>query len=140
MFRNLGDWKFKDVTGETIIKVRRSYQNAFADFDNDGRIDLLTSGHLFRNITQGGDWLEVSLQGKAPNTCAIGAKVIVECNGKKFIRQVESGTSNGNQNDIRLHFGLGKFRGALNLKVIWPNGKVTEHIAKANSIISLKQK
>ena len=140
LFRNRGNWKFKDVTKRTIIKVRRSYQNAFADFDNDGRIDLLTSGHLFRNVTEGGNWLEVSLQGKAPNTCAIGAKVMVEYDGKKFIRQVEAGTSNGNQNDMRLHFGLGKSPKQLKLKVIWPNRQVTEHKAEANNRITLKQK
>ena len=140
LFHNLGGWKFKDITAESTIKARTSYQNAFADFDNDGRVDLLTSGHLYRNVSNTNHWLEVSLQGKAPNTAAIGAKVIVDYNGHKYIRQVEAGTGAGNQNDLRLHFGLGKSRGTVKIKVVWPDGKVTRHKAKANTAISLMQK
>jgi len=140
LFRNIGDWKFKDVTPQSTIKVRRSYQNAFADFDNDGRIDLLTSGCLYRNVTNTYNWLEVILEGKAPNTSAIGAKVIIDCNGQKYIRQVEAGTGEGNQNDLRLHFGVGRYRGPIKIKVIWPNGKVANRKAKANTAIILKQK
>lgn len=140
LFRNLGKWKFKDITPQSTIKVRRSYQNAFADFDNDGRIDLLTSGHLYRNMSDTGNWLKVTLDGKAPNTSAIGAKVIVSCGGQKYIRQVEAGTGEGNQNDLGLHFGIGKNRGSVTAKVIWPNGKVTNHKAEANTVIIIKQK
>jgi enediyne biosynthesis protein E4 len=140
LFHNQGGWRFKDVTPRSTIKARRSYQNAFADFDNDGRIDLLTSGRLYRNVTNARNWLEITLNGKAPNTSAIGAKVIIDCNGKKYIRQVEAGTGEGNQNDLRLHFGIGKASGSVKVKVIWPNGKVAHHKAKANTAITLSQK
>jgi len=139
LLRNLGAWEFKDITPPSNIKASRSYQNAFADFDNDGRIDLLTSGHLYRNVSDVGNWLEVNLKGKAPNTSAIGAKVIVDCHGKRYIRQVEAGTGEGNQNDLRLHFGVGKYLGQIKVKVIWPNGKITHHICKANNTMNLKQ-
>ena len=140
LFRNLGDWKFKDITPESTIKARRSYQNAFADFDNDGRIDLLTSGRLYRNVSDTYNWLEVTLDGKAPNTSAIGAKVIIDCDGQKYIRQVEAGTGEGNQNDLRLHFGIGKHQGQIKVKVIWPNGKVAQYKANTNTAVTLAQK
>ncbi|MDD5728867.1 MAG: ASPIC/UnbV domain-containing protein, partial [Victivallales bacterium] len=64
---------------------------------------------------------------------------IADCGDKKYIRQVEAGTGTGNQNDLRLHFGLGKYQGPLNLKVIWPDGRVTEHRARTNTSIILEQ-
>jgi enediyne biosynthesis protein E4 len=140
LFRNLGGWKFKDITPQTTIKSLRSYQNAFADFDNDGRIDLINSGRLYRNVSEAvGNWLEVSLKGKAPNTSAIGAKVVVSCADKKYIRQVEAGTGAGNQNDLRLHFGIGNYTDPVKIKVIWPNGQVGHHKANTNSTVILKQ-
>ena len=140
LFHNRGKWKFNDITLKSKIKAHRSYQNAFADFDNDGRIDLLTSGRLYRNMSDAANWLEVTLKGKTPNTSAIGAKVIVDCEGKKYIRQVEAGTGEGNQNDLRLHFGIGKHRGEVKLKIIWPDAKVSLYKAQANSRVSFKQK
>ncbi len=138
MFHNLGGWKFKDITPLTTIKSARSYQNAFADFDNDGRIDLINSGRLYRNVSEkNGNWLEVTLKGRAPNTSAIGTKVIVSCGDKQYSRQVEAGTGAGNQNDLRLHFGLGNYSGPVKLKIIWPDGKVKTENARSNSAIIL---
>ena len=140
LFHNLGGWKFADITPQSRIKESRSYQNAFADFDNDGRIDLLTGGFLYRNVSDTGNWLKVILKGKAPNTSSIGAKVIVDCGAKKYIRQVEASTGEGNQNDLTLHFGLGEYDGQVAVKVSWPGGAVTRHTGKVNSIINLEQK
>lgn len=140
LFRNLGEWKFKDITLQSTIRARRSYQNAFADFDNDGRIDLLTSGCLYHNVSDTGNWLKVNLQGKSPNTSAIGAKVIIDCDGKQYIRQVEAGTGEGNQNDLNLHFGIGEYKGQIKVEVIWPNGKIAHYVCKANNIMNFKQK
>ncbi|MDD5697513.1 MAG: CRTAC1 family protein [Victivallaceae bacterium] len=133
LFHNLGNWRFKDITPETAIRAFTSSQNAFADFDNDGRVDLLTSGCLYRNVSDAGNWLEVTLAGKSPNTSAVGAKVIVDCGRQKYIRQVEAGTGAGNQNDLRLHFGLGSYRGIIKADVIWPDGRISHHEFKINT-------
>lgn len=140
LFHNLGGWKFADITPQSGIRERCSYQNAFADFDNDGHLDLLTSGCLYRNVSDTGNWLKVILKGKSPNTSAIGAKVVVDCGGKKYIRQVEAGTGEGNQNDLTLHFGLGEYTGPAGIKVIWPGGTVDEYVGKVNRVINLEQK
>jgi len=139
LFHNLGEWKFKDITPQSRIQEKSSYQNAFADFDNDGRIDLLTGGRLYRNLSDTGNWLKITLIGKAPNTSAIGAKVIVGGDDQKYIRQVEAGTGEGNQNDLGLHFGIGKNQGLVPVKVIWLNGNISDYEMKANSIRSFEQ-
>src|SRR5690606_33861190 len=55
---------------------------AVADLDDDGRPDLVLAPALgrplvFRNRQTGGHFLRVRLQGRAPNTGAIGARVTV---------------------------------------------------------------
>lgn len=139
LFRNLGDWKFRDITGIAGTNSAKTYQAAFADFDNDGRMDLITGGRLYRNISQGGSWLKVKLTGKMPDTMAIGAKVIVGVGGRKIIRQVEAGTGSGNQNEPTLHFGLGNAVDApLKITIIWTNGIKQEISASANRKIEIK--
>ncbi|MHB9139032.1 MAG: CRTAC1 family protein [Victivallaceae bacterium] len=139
LFRNLGDWKFKDITGAAGTRSAKTYQAAFADFDNDGKIDLITGGRLYRNISQGGDWLKIKLTGKAPDTMAIGTKVIVDVGVRKIIKQVEAGTGSGNQNEPTLHFGLGKADAApLKISIVWANGLKQEISANANRQIEIK--
>ena len=46
----------------------------------------------------------------------------IELEGKTLTRQVEAGTGQGNQNDLVLHFGLGRHSEAVDLKIRWPNG------------------
>jgi hypothetical protein len=40
-----------------------------------------------------------------------------------WVRQVEAGTGQGNQNDLVLHFGLGGSSGAVEIEIDWPDGK-----------------
>ena len=53
---------------------------------------------------------------------AIGAEVRVRVGGWRLTRQVEGGTGEGNQNDLTLHFGLGKQGKSVELEVRWPDG------------------
>ncbi len=140
MFRNLGHWHFSDVTGPSQIKSKQTYQAAFADFDNDGRMDLITQGKLYRNISTTGNWLSIKLSGKSPATTALGAKVFVTCGNKTFSRQVEAGTGNGNQNDLRLHFGLGNFTGKAKIKILWPDGTIQKQESKTDQQLNISQK
>lgn len=123
LYRNLGDWRFEDVTRTCGVSTERAYQCAWADFDNDGFLDLLAGGHLFRNRGNGNSWLKVRLRGRDCNGLGIGARVLVEAGGTKFLRVAEAGTGSANQNDPTLHFGLGKTRAKVSLEVVWPCGR-----------------
>lgn len=126
MYRNLGNWKFAEVTKEAGVATERTYQAAFADVNGDGYLDLVSGGKLWLNTLAGQKkhhYLKVRLQGTAThNRAAIGARVIVRAGKKTFTRQVEAGTGSGCQNDLTLHFGLGAENGPVQVEVHWPGG------------------
>ena len=103
--------RFRDVSdqagpGITAPEVRRGC--ACGDFDSDGRVDVVanqiddTLSLLGNEMPTEGGWLSVKCVGRRSNRSAIGARVTVQIGG------VASGSSYHSQNDLRLHFGLGR--------------------------------
>lgn len=126
LYRNDGNWNFTDVTAsEGLSGISPTYQAAFADYDNDGDLDLVSHGRLFKNQAPGGNhWLKLKMigDGETINRDAVGAQVRIQAGGQTFMRQVEFGTGEGNQNDPTLHFGLGNVTGPVDLDILWPGG------------------
>jgi hypothetical protein len=135
LFRGNGQFAVTDVTAAAQLGgLSPTYQAAWADFDNDGDLDLVSAGKLFENQGTTNSWLKIALRGDGAkvNTSAIGAQVRVRVNDKVLTRQVEAGTGEGNQNELTLHFGLGQHTGTLDLEVFWPN-KVRQQIKDVQS-------
>ena len=119
LYRNEGNWRFTDVTERSGIIAGSTYQAAYADYDNDGDLDLMTGGKLYQNRGANGHWLKVRMEGPGS---AIGAQVRIRLGNRVLTRQVEGSTGQGNQNDMTLHFGLGDNEGDVVLEVFWPRG------------------
>ena len=83
-----------------------------------------------RNPGNSNHWLKVRLKGDGVNAFAIGAQVRVHVGNWRITRQVEGATGEGNQNDLTLHFGLGKRTDPVELEVRWPDG--TRQSAKSD--------
>ena len=111
---------------------------AFGDFDNDGDIDVVVNcvndvPQLIRcdSIT-GNHWIKVRTIGTKSNRSGIGARIkcVVRIPGaEKPVEQVDevrSGGSYFSQNDLRVHFGLGKAMKVDLLEIRWPSGHVDE--------------
>lgn len=128
LYHNDGRFVFKDKTAATnLSNLGSTYQAAWADFNNDGNLDLVSGGKLLMNSGgNGNDWIEISLHGdgRVVNSSAIGAQVRIKVRHEILTRQVEAGTGEGNQNDLRLHFGLGRKVKSVDLDITWPNGAV----------------
>jgi len=149
LYHNRGDGTFDEVAaqfGPVLTEERVSRGLAVGDLDNDGRIDVVIndldgSPQLLRNELAGvGHWLLVSLEGRGPNTNAVGAVVTLRSGPVSQTRIVQSGTSYLSQSDMRPHFGLGQAARADSLDVRWPDGTRTsmENVA-ADRVVRIRQ-
>ena len=124
LFRNNGQFAVTDVTAEAGLSgLPPTYQAAWADYNRDGALDLVSGGKLFQNCAREGAWLGVRLQGDGTtvNRAAIGAQVRIRIGTQVHTRHVEAGTGEGNQNDLTLHLGLGAHQGPVDVEILWPN-------------------
>ncbi|MDA1277185.1 MAG: CRTAC1 family protein [Verrucomicrobia bacterium] len=128
---------FQDVTDNVGLQGVGGGHAAWGDFDNDGSMDILNGGRLFRNPGGQNRWLKVRLSGRGKvNRSAFGSQVRIRLGDATLTRQVESATGQGNQNDLTLHFGLGTHAEDVDLEVRWPDGsrQRVKHV-KANSVV-----
>ena len=103
---------------------------AFADFDNDGDLDVAVNNQndpptLLRN--DGGNknhWLSIRTLGTKSNRDGIGARIAILAGGRQQVDEVRSGGSFLSQNDLRVHFGLGQASKLDRLEIRWPSGIV----------------
>lgn len=126
LFHNDGGFAFGDGTAAAHLgELGPTTQAAWADYDNDGDLDLATAGKLFQNQGTPNRWLKLKLEGDgtAVNRSAIGAQARIRIGDRVLTRQVEAGTGEGNQNDLVLHFGLGQHDMPLEAEVVWPGGR-----------------
>lgn len=114
-------------------------------YDNDGDVDVLILNmndppSLLKNDGGNqGNWTKIKLVGTTCNRSAIGARVRVVTGDHAQIDEVQSGGSVMSQNDLRLHFGLGKANLIDSIEVLWPTTQEVESFAKveANQILTI---
>ncbi|MEO8763421.1 MAG: VCBS repeat-containing protein [Ginsengibacter sp.] len=132
-FQNLHDLKFRNVAKEWGLDAPSvSNAVAYADFDNDGDLDLIVGNNnepvtLYNNNAQtlNHSFTIIALKGKDYNTQALGAKVYVFANGGKQFS--ENYTVRGYQSTVtnKLHFGLNTATFIDSLVIVWPRGTTT---------------
>ena len=134
-FQNSGNLLFKNVTKSWGLDLPVvSNGAAYADFDNDGDLDLIVCNNddpvsLYRNNSEGAknNYINLNLKGTSKNTEALGAKVFAYTSGNKQF--LEKSRVRGFQSTVTsmLHFGFGNAKSIDSLKIIWPDGKESVH-------------
>lgn len=134
LFRNRGDLTFEKVSDAWgFVKKTISNAAAYADFDNDGDMDLLIGNNndpvqLFENTTSRHikrNFIQVALKGIGQNKDAIGAKVFIYTNNPANpIQFQEIMPVKGYQSSVTklLHFGLGENVKVDSIRVKWIGG------------------
>lgn len=135
-FSGSDDLKFRNVSKEWGLQ-QPSYSSgsAYADFDNDGDIDLVVNNtfdhaFLYENTTVLGDqikndFLKVELQGPQDNQQAVGAKICAAMeSGEVQVREVF--LTRGFQSSVsnQVFFGVRKGDAIASLTVAWPSAGV----------------
>ncbi len=149
VFRNNGNLTFTDKTKAwKMDEPSFSYGAAYADLDNDGKLDLVVNNidgpaFIYHNVQSKDDahhFLRIKLVGESPNTRGVGASVVLTAGGQRqhvYFTPVRGYMSSM---DDPVHFGLGRATRADSMEVTWPDGRsqVLRNLA-ADRMIVVKQ-
>lgn len=148
LFRNQRGGKFSEVTnkmGAAFAAPKVARGAAYADIDNDGALDLITTTnggrvYLFHNEGGTNHSLRIKLAGVRSNRDGIGALVRLVAGKEAVSQTLHSGSSYLSQSELVLTFGMGNNSKADSIEVNWPSGQVDKlaNIA-AGQIITIEE-
>ena len=133
LFRQSAPGIFTEVakrSGLANVPIYSSRGAAYADFDNDGDIDIVYTNlnappTLLENITKPvNQWITIKTVGTQSNRDGIGARLKLTADDLVQYATVRSGESYLSGNDPRIHFGLGQRKKIDELEILWPSSHV----------------
>jgi enediyne biosynthesis protein E4 len=152
VFRNKGRGLFDNMSaqlGPALQKPIVGRGAAYADFDNDGDLDLAITeangpARLLRNENGNqNDMLRVKLLGTRSNRDGIGAKLTLQVDKNiRLLRMVKTASGYLSQSELPVTFGLGKPDPSRKMKltIAWPSGhKDTVENITPNQTITVQE-
>lgn len=122
---------------ELKVSGKRAFTGAVGDLNSDGFLDLyLGFAETFHDTGQRRDaimindknsnnYIGINVLGTISNRDAIGAKILVYSNGRRYTREVTAGKSYGIMNTTNHMIGIGASSVVDSVVVKWPSGEVT---------------
>jgi len=135
IFANAGDGTFRDVSNDASADFEQARAHrgaAFADFNNDGKIDVVVSAlgepaELWQDASPDDNtWLILKLHGTSSNRDGIGARIRI---GNQY-NQMTSSVGYASSSHSGVHFGLGTTKQVDRIEIRWPSGiqQVLSHV------------
>lgn len=143
VFANLGNGTFGDVPSDAGLNEAAAHRgSAFADFDGDGRIDVVVASlegptELWHNVSpEPNHWITLKLIGTKSNRDGIGAHVSIGSQHNDMTTAVSYASSS----DDGVHFGLGKVDKIDRIEIVWPSGKhqILENV-KPDQLLTVRE-
>ncbi|MDA2925304.1 CRTAC1 family protein, partial [Acidobacteria bacterium AH-259-L09] len=145
LFANLADGTFQDVStdvGKDFQAAKAHRGSAFADFNNDGKIDIVVTvlgeaAELWENVSpDANNWLILKLIGSKSNRDGIGARI--RLGNQHNLMTTSVGYASSSHHGV--HFGVGKAEKIDRIEILWPSGVV--QVLKdvdANQVLTVRE-
>lgn len=139
-----GFYEVSGISGPAFQNAHVGRGAAFADYDNDGDVDVFIVNQegrpmLLRN--DGGNknnWVKVRVKCTKSNRTGFGTRINIEAAGISQFQEIGGQTSYLSQNFQEAHFGLNHSERLDRLTVTFPSGSVRELTnLRANQIVSV---
>lgn len=127
---------FEDVSlgaGIALQDTQSARGAAFADFDNDGDIDIYVAHNndmgqmLVNEIDSGHHWIGVRATGGPGRRDPTGTVIELKTPSGRQTRVISGGAGFGSVSEQRVVFGLGRDERIESLNVTWSDGQVDRH-------------
>jgi hypothetical protein len=136
LWKNMGQGKYLEVSSQqdaSFLRKSTSRGAAFADFDNDGDIDIVVSNNndipqlLINESTSSNNWIGIEARNPKTKRIEVGAKITVNKPNGQLSKRVKSDGSYASSQDPRVIFGLGKSSSKVDVKIQWLDGSVSSY-------------
>ncbi len=136
LFQNKGDFQFENVgIAWGISEPMYSNGAAYADFDNDGDLDLILNNlngisRLYKNTISNSSeqlnakFLQLKLNGPPGNPHGVGTRIWVHMNGRLSYGEQQLQRGYLSSVDPVMHFGLGATTKVDSAIIVWPGGRM----------------
>ena len=149
VFQNNGDLTFTDRVDDWGLEDKTwTHGAAYADFDNDGDVDLIINNmndpaFLYENKAVDNNlngYLRIKLIGDKLNLNSIGARVWIYYDDQMQVQEVSPVRGYFSRNEEILHFGVGDRKTIDKMVVWWLDGRqMTLTDVKTDQLLKLKQ-
>ncbi len=148
LFKNNGDLTFENKASDWgFDKKGWSQGAAYADFDNDGDLDIVLNNmneaaSVYKNMVnenQGNNYLRLKVKGSKANPFSYGAIATLDfADGTKQVAEIYPVRGFLSASEPSLHFGLGTNKVIEKLTVTWNNdAQLVLNNVKANQILEV---
>lgn len=128
LFKGDGTVAFQDVSKTWGTEGLKGCSNgaAYADFDNDGDLDVVMNclnapALVLKNNAPAKNYINISFKGDSTNTTGVGAKAWLFAGSKMQYQQLMPVRGFMSTSTVQLHFGLDSISKADSVLIVWPN-------------------